>query len=259
MRATFKLPDSCFAALVGRSGPGGVLPGPGDAPDLGPYPASRLANARRALAITYPTVAQLLGDQAFDVLCGRFAPDSPHLQADWGNWGVALPAWLTRQPELSQLPYLPDVARLDALCHASERASDARLDVASLQRAASRQPESLRLCLAPQVGLLSSPHPVLAIWWAHHGPQVERAHWLALANLPLPEGSVSHVLVQRAAWRATPVELPASTLAFLRAVQSGRSLAQALGEVAPSGFDFVHWLPQAIQQGWVIGFAEFTS
>ena len=40
------------------------------------------------------------------------------------------------------------------------------------------------------------------------------------------------------------------------AAHAGHSLAHALDEVAPMGFDFVQWLPGDIQQGWVLGFAE---
>lgn len=246
MRTLFSLPDDGLAKWVASA----------DALDLGPYPASLHANAERALAITYPTVQALLGEQAFAVLSRRFHQAHPHHLADWGEWGEALPEWLAAQAELVELPYLPDVARLDWSCHVSERAADARIDVASMGLAAAQAPERLRLRLAPDVRMLSSTHPVVPIWRAHHGPPADQASWFERANQAMREGVFAHVIVHRQRWRATPVEVSPSTWAFIRAAHAGHSLACALDGVAPMGFDFVQWLPGAIQQGWVIGFAE---
>ena len=66
---------------------------------LWPYLPSRRANAQRALAITYPTVVQLLGDDAFGVLSQRLLNQSPHGRADWGAWGEGFAACLAQQPE----------------------------------------------------------------------------------------------------------------------------------------------------------------
>lgn len=222
---------------------------------LWPYPPSRRANALRALAITYPTVAQLLGDEAFELLSQRFLAQSPPVRADWGAWGEGFAACLGKQPELQDLPYLPDVARLDWLCHVSERAQDAVVDVATLAWVGTRPPEALRLCLAHGLQVLTSRHPVLAIWRAHHAEPSQRPHWQAIANQPLPPGQRRHVLVHRTPWRAVPVELPEPAHRFVRAVLAGQSLARALDTAEPAGFDLVQWLPHAIQQGWVVGLA----
>lgn len=246
MRPIFSLPDDGFAKQVAGS----------QAPDVGPYPASLQANAERALAITYPTVQALLGEQPFGVLSRRFRQAHPHHLADWGEWGEALPDWLAAQAELLALPYLPDVARLDWSCHVSERAADTRIDVASMGLAAAQAPERLQLRLAPDVRMLSPTHPVVPIWWAHHGPPADQAGWFERANQAMSEGVSASVVVHRQRWRATPVEVTPSAWAFMRAAHAGSSLAHALDEVAPMGFDFVQWLPWAIQQGWVLGFAE---
>lgn len=246
MRPVFNLPDHGFAKQVSSSA----------APDVGPYPASLQANAERALAITFPTVQALLGEPAFGVLSRRFHQAHPHHQADWGEWGEALPDWLAAQAELVELPYLPDVARLDWSCHVSERAADSRIDVASMGLAAAQAPERLRLRLAPDVRMLRSTHPVVPIWWAHHGPPADQASWFERANKAMHEGVLGHVIVHRQRWRATPFEVTPGTWAFVRAAHAGQSLARALDEVAPMGFDFVQWLPGAIQHGWVLGFAE---
>lgn len=249
MRPIYAEPDETLPARVAEAGHPHLSA-------LWPYPPSRRANAQRALAITYPTVTQLLGDEAFEVLSQRFLDQSPHGLADWGAWGEGFAACLAQQPELQDLPYLPDVARLDWLCHACERAQDTAVDAASLAWLGMRSPDALRLCLAHDLRVLSSSHPVLAIWHVHHAEPSQRTRWQAIANEPLPPGQRRHVLVHRTPWRAVPAELPESANRFLSAVMAGLSLAQALDAAEPAGFDLVQWLPHAIQQGWVVGLAE---
>ena len=249
MRPVYAEPDDTLPSRVAEAGHPQFS-------TLGPHPPSRRANAQRALAITYPTVVQLLGDEAFEVLSQRFLDQSPHGLADWGAWGEGFAACLGEQPELQDLPYLPDVARLDWLCHVSERAQDSAVDATSLAGLGMRQAESLRLCLAHDLQVLTSAHPVLAIWHAHHAEPAQRQLWQAKANEPLPPGQHRHVLVHRAPWRAVPVELPESAHRFVCAVMAGQSLAEALDTAEPAGFDLVQWLPHAIQQGWVVGLAE---
>lgn len=163
---------------------------------LGLYASARLANASRALRISYPTVESLLGDEVFDLAAMRFAQECPHNQSDWGQWGDAFPGWLAEQTELLNWPYLPDVAQLDWLCHVSERAHDA----------------------APTVQLMRSDFPVVAIWWAHHGPTEERTAWMTQAKQALSTGETRHVVIHRAHWRATPTEISSDSYESLSSV-----------------------------------------
>lgn len=176
-----------------------LLPPHGRTP-YGLYASARLANASRALGISFPTVVALLGDDTFQTVAYRFAQTSPHTDSDWGQWGEAFPAWLAEQVELMAWPYLPDVAQLDWLCHTSERTHDD----------------------APHVQLMTSAFPVVAIWWAHHGPEAERAAWMAQAKEALPKGETCNVVVHRAHWRATATAVSADS--FL-------SLSSALKEI----------------------------
>ncbi len=249
MRPVCVEPDETLPARVAEAGHPHMLA-------LWPYPLSRRANAQRALAITYPTVVQLMGDEAFEVLSLRFLNLCPHGLADWGAWGEGFAACLAEQPELQDLPYLPDVGRLDWLCHVSERAQDSAVDAASLAGLGFGSTETVRLCLAHDLQVLTSVHPVLAIWHAHHAEPAQRQLWQAKANEPLPCGQRRHVLVHRTPWRAVPVELPDPAHRFVCAVMAGQSLAEALDTAEPAGFDLVQWLPHAIQQGWVVGLAE---
>lgn len=224
--------------------------------DLSVYPTALLANASRALAITYPTVASLLGDEAFWVLVSRYVKHCPNSQSDWGHWGRSLPAWLTQQTELDAFPYLPDVAKLDWLCHISERAKDGQTDVVSLLGLGSQPLNQVFVRLADDVQIMSSIYPVAQIWLGHHAPEADRARWLSQANEPLPDGQPQYLLIHRSPWRATPSLISRGTHTFLSAVLSGLTLDRCLDLAAPFDFDFVHWLPEALQQGLVLDMAD---
>lgn len=214
------------------------------------YVMARWANASRALRISFPTVAAMLGESAFDALVARFALQCPHTQSDWGQWGAALPAWLADQAALASWPYLPDVAQLDWLIHTSERSRDSKPDL-GMDASTSRF-----LRLADDVRVMSSAYPIHAIWWAHHGPVAERHAWWAQAKVPLPDGEIQHVLIHRQPWRSTPSVLPDSTHTFVAAVLAGLPLAQCLDIATPLGFNLVEWLPAALQAGVVTGLSE---
>lgn len=224
--------------------------------NLGVYPSALLANASRALSITYPTVASLLGAPAFLVLVSRYVRHGPHSQSDWGSWGRSLPAWLAQQTELDAYPYLPDVAQLDWLCHLSERAKDSRTDVASLLGLGAQPLGQVFLRLAEHVQVMTSVYPAAQIWWGHHASEADRAPWLLQANEPLSDGESQYLLIHRSPWRATPSLISRGEHAFLAAVLSGLTLDRCLDLAAPFSFDFVHWLPPALQQGLVLDMAD---
>ncbi|MFC6804284.1 putative DNA-binding domain-containing protein [Methylophaga thalassica] len=51
------------------------------------YRNNLLMNANRALAITYPTVVQLLGEDVFSLLIRDFIQHELLTEGDWGMWG----------------------------------------------------------------------------------------------------------------------------------------------------------------------------
>lgn len=214
------------------------------------YVMARWANACRALRISFPTVAAMLGEGTFDALVARFALQCPPTHSDWGQWGSALPTWLAKQTALASWPYLPDVAQLDWLIHTSERSLDSTPDIA-MDAGSSRF-----LRLAHDVRVMSSAYPVTAIWWAHHGPVAGRPAWWAQAKEPLPDGEIQHVLIHRQPWRSTPSVLPDNTHTFVAAVLAGLPLEQCLDLTAPLGFNLVDWLPAALEAGLVLGLSE---
>lgn len=114
-----------------------------------------------ALESTYPVVGRLVDPRFFRYAADRFIREHPPAGPCLFEYGVALPDFLARFPPCRDLPYLPDVARLE---WAMSRAWHAD-DVAPIE------PDSLRslpsVALHPSVTLLVSAWPIDAVWQAN--------------------------------------------------------------------------------------------
>jgi hypothetical protein len=73
------------------------------------YPARITESLREA----YPATAHILGDGSFGLLAQRYLAHLPDSQRNLNDIGSALPALLKSDPLTSELPFLPDLARLE--------------------------------------------------------------------------------------------------------------------------------------------------
>jgi Putative DNA-binding domain len=210
---------------------------------LAAYRANAGALAERALAAAYPTVQQLLGEEAFAALARAHWHAQPPQAGDVALWGGSLPAYLAAARELAEEPYLPDMARLEWAVHEAERAADAT-PVQGLQMLATVDPDGCRLQFAAGTALIESAFPVASIWHAHRSHAEDR---FAGVREALAAGAAESVLVQRQGWRVQVTTLDAVTTRFSAALLAGRSLAVAL-QAGGDGFDFEAWLIGAVQQ-----------
>ena len=210
---------------------------------LAAYRANAGALAERALAAAFPTLQQLLGDEAFGHLARAFWQRQPPLAGDMGLWGGELPTFIAAAESLADEPYLADVARLEWAVHEAERA----VDVAppqGLELLATHDPADLRLHLVPGTAVLASAHPVVSIWQAHRSSHDDR---FAPVRAAFAAGVAENALVVRQAWRAEVRAIDAAELRFVTALLAGVSLATALQE-SGAGLDFEAWLIVALQQ-----------
>jgi hypothetical protein len=132
------------------------------------YRRTVAANLAGALRETYPVTRRLVGDAFFAEAARRFALERPSRSGDLHEFGGALAAFLEAYAPARPLAYLPDVARLEWSVHESRHAADAApLDFAALARVPAERQGALRFTLHPSVRLVSSAHPVCAIWHAN--------------------------------------------------------------------------------------------
>ena len=112
-------------------------------------------------------VRRILGPESFTALVERYAAVFPPRSFDLANVGDRLARFLEFEPLSQELPFLPDLARLErAVAGAFVAADAAPLRWEALRAVSPKDAASLRLSLAPGVLLLRSRWPLMDLWRA---------------------------------------------------------------------------------------------
>jgi hypothetical protein len=177
-----------------------------------------------ALEKRFPVTRRLVGDAFFRGMARAFAaverPGSPILS----QYGDGLADFIAQFPPAAPLPYLPDMARLEAAWSDAYHAADAiPLALDALAGLPAEAVESLRLVPHPSARLIVSVLPVGSIWAAHQSETL---------------GKVAHaeaetVLIVRPDAEVRVHVLPRADTEFAAALLAGQGLAEASGLAAP--------------------------
>lgn len=219
---------------------------------LGAYAANGGAGAERALAAVFPCVVALMGDEAFALLARAYRLAHPPLRGDLGLLGEGLAGFIAADPQLADVPYLADMARLEWLLDRAERAPDAALRPESLQLLAQADPQALALQLAPGAALCRSAWPVVAIRAAHVAQAAGAEDPFAAAREALSRGDGECAFVWRQGFKPCVAALGEPEARFVEALLQGGTLGTALDQ-AGADFQFEPWLLQALSQGALLG------
>jgi uncharacterized protein (UPF0276 family) len=223
----------------------------GDAGRLGIYRGNLSASWRRALDAAYPVVRQLVGDEFFDALARVYGRRHPSRDPDLNRFGFELPAFLEGFAPAADLPYLPDMARLEWSIHDSHYApaalhevphgaQDPRAALAGLDPAGF---EASRAVLHPSLRLHASSWATLPLWRAH---QPDRPAF------PQQMQSPSHALVLRPRFAVEVLDSNPAELAALAGLAAGETFGAALDAAfaVDGGFDLgahlKRWLEKRI-------------
>jgi len=132
---------------------------------LAVYRNTVFSNYRKALRDDYPAILALVGETFFDGAGDAYTRVHPSGSGDLNEFGAAFASFLEQWAPAQQLPYLPDVARLEWAIHLAFNAQDARaLDLAGLAKVPEEMVARLRFDLHPSAALVSSKYPVFKIW-----------------------------------------------------------------------------------------------
>lgn len=175
-----------------------------------------------SLAASFPVTLQLVGEEFFRAMAAEYVRRQPPQNPILAHYGDALPAFIATFPPAGPVPYLADVARLEAArIRAYYAADDAVLTGEVMVPLVARSLTLNRLYfrMHPAAALVSSPHAFVSLWAAHQQPEVD----LTGIDLREPE----HALVTRAGQDVHVVAVDAPTAAFIVAIFLGRSLQDA--------------------------------
>lgn len=223
---------------------------------LGAYRTNAAALAERALLAVYPVVAALISADSFAPMARQFWFQHPPERGDLACWGAALPGFLAGEPQLADVPYLADVARVEWALHCSADAPDAApFEPASFALLGQIEADQLTLRLPPGTVVLRSGWPVVSLVNAHL--QQEPTFDIVAARVQARAGETA--LVWRQGLRPHLAACTDAEAALLEALLAGQSLLAALEAVdavdAVAPFDFSDWLNAAVTQGQVLGVA----
>lgn len=181
------------------------------------YRNNILSSLIEALEANFPTVQSLLGSENFTHLARDFIRHHPPRSQILAQYGVEFATFIAGHPNLAQLPYLKDIAKIDHLVRESYHAAD---HVALMpDQLAAIPAETLgdhSICLAPSLRFTVSPYPLYDIWQFANGVG------------PAPtSGTGQGVLIIRAAFDPEVLQLTPDEVAALQHLFAGKSLVQA--------------------------------
>jgi hypothetical protein len=219
---------------------------------LAVYRGNVVGACTKALAGAYPIVAKIVGESFFEGLAREYLRRFPSTSGDLNEFGASLAQFVARFEHTRDLPYLPDVARMEWLAHRAYYARDtAAPDAVGLAAALERDEGALRLALAPACALLGSPWPLARIW------EVHQDDYEGEFSVDFEAGA-ERILVYRPQFRVLVGRLSEGSYRFLERARAGAPVAAALDAalVAEPGFDLGAALAAWIEAGVIVNAEE---
>ena len=203
----------------------------------------------------YPVILAVVGDAFFHHAADQFIAVQASRSGDLNQFGGEWAAFLSAYPHAAELPYLPDVARLEWAWHEAFHAGDAPpLDLVRLASLPAEEHSGLHFSLHPTARLIRSGFPVLRIWEVNQptfSGEVE-VNWDVPSDTLLVRRDTTDgvsVLIER---------LPAAAYAFLHAITQHATLeaATAAALAVDDEFDLQGFLLESVQSGVIIDFMK---
>lgn len=183
-----------------------------------------------ALAVRYPAVQRLVGDEFFQFMAREYAlrnlPASPVLI----YYGAEFPAFISAFGPAKSVPYLADVANLESAHWEAYHASDAKpVDVQAFSALGAETLDSVRFELLPSVRVVSSRFPIVSIW---------KMNVSEIEVTPVDLDISEDALIARPELHVDVRILPAGAALFLSQLKSGVCLGEAAGAALEANPDF---------------------
>lgn len=213
------------------------------------YRNNIFSSLTEALQATHPVVERLVGDGFFRYAAHEFILRHPSASGDLEEFGARFSPFLAEFAPAAELPYLPDVARLEWLYHEAYHAAEsAPLDIDRLSAVVPEDHERLCFSLHPAARLMHSRFPILQIWRANQDD------FTGDDTISLDDGGV-RLLIRR----HEVVEfvcLDAAEYEFLRHLDKGAPLGAAAEAAASleAGFDLTSVLARFVGDGTLTDF-----
>jgi hypothetical protein len=183
-----------------------------------------------ALEARFPALREAVGEPFFAATARAFFTEHPPLLPMLAFYGDELPAFLRRFPPAADIPYLPDLAELEA--SRTRAAYSAEAEPLPGETLAQLTPESLarmHVALHPSIGIMASIHPIATIWAMNSG---------ALPVAPIADWRGEDVVIARPRREVDVRRLRPGGAAFLTALSDDKNLSEAASAAVTVNRDF---------------------
>jgi hypothetical protein len=134
------------------------------------YRNNRMVSLLSALEARFPATRKIVGEEFFKAAARRFIAEEPPPSPIVMFYGDAFPSFLANFERAKSVPYLADVASLEAARTRAYHAPDAKpLMREALAAAASADLAAVRFTLHPSLEIVPSSYPVVTIYAMNSG------------------------------------------------------------------------------------------
>jgi hypothetical protein len=194
------------------------------------YRNNVMAGLGKALGSRFPVVEKIVGEEFFAAMARVFVTAQPPRSPLLATYGDHFPAFIAAFEPARELPYLADVARLEAARTRAYHAADATpVDADRFATLDRENIGDIRIDMHPSAGIVRSPHPIVTIW-AMNSAERELA--------PIADWRGEDALVARPCLDVQVRTLPPGGAAFLLALAAGRPLCEAAEAALADDPDF---------------------
>jgi putative DNA-binding protein len=184
----------------------------------------------KALKSRFPVVEKIVGEEFFAAMARVFAKEQPPRSPLLATYGDDFPAFVAEFEPARGLPYLADVARLEATRTRSYHAADATpLGAEHFAALDSHAVGAIRVDMHPSTGIVRSAYPIVTIWAMNSGEQ-------ELA--PIDNWRGEDALVSRPYLEVEVRALPPGGAVFLLSLAAGWPLGEAAEAALADDPDF---------------------
>jgi hypothetical protein len=219
----------------------------------GAAPAKRFAVYRNnvvtglvdALGTRFPAARRVVGEEFFGAMARVFVTKHPPRSPLLMIYGNDFPDFIAGFQPAVDVPYLADVARIEAARTRAYHAADADpIDPARLQAIAPERLAGMQVTLHPSAEIVRSAHSIVTIWAMNSGER---------EPAPIADWRAQDALILRPKLDVEVRQLPAGGAAFLGALAQSQPLAAAAQAATEEdeSFDLVANLAGLIGSGLV--------
>jgi len=195
------------------------------------YRNNRMVSLLGALEARFPVARKVGGDEFFKAAARQFIAAHPPRSPIMTFYGDAFPEFLARFEPAQGVPYLADVAMIEAARTRAYHAADAKpLGREALAAVPCEALTDMCFVLHLSIEILSSPNPIVTIF---------AMNWGELDLAPIIDWHGEHALIHRPEFEVEVRRISAGQAAFLRNLAARNPLGTAAGaaHAAEANFD----------------------